>query len=263
MSVCRLALGVVLAILVPAVNAAEVVVLAAGSLRAPLTDLAQGFERATGNKVLLTFGASGLLRDRINRGERADVFASANMEHPQSLAALGWTLAVERFARNRMCLLAAPAVVVTSDTVLATLLHPAIKVGTSTPNADPSGDYAWEVFRKADVVRPGAYATLTAKARQLTGGPQSPPPPTDRNVYAALVATGAADVFVTYCTNAALASKEERGLHWVKLPQALDVAADYGLAVRRDAPASARAFADYVLSAEGRKQLVAYGFDPP
>jgi ABC-type molybdate transport system substrate-binding protein len=35
---------------------------------------------------VLTFGASGLLKDRIQAGERADVFASANMEHPQALA---------------------------------------------------------------------------------------------------------------------------------------------------------------------------------
>jgi molybdenum ABC transporter molybdate-binding protein len=244
-------------------RAEDIAVFAAGSLKAPLTEIARAFERQTGAKVTLTFGASGLLRDRIGSGERADVFASANMEHPRGLVAFGWASTVERFARNSMCVLAAPNVKITTDTALATLLDPAIKVGTSTPKADPSGDYAWEVFRKADALQPGAFATLTAKARQLVGGPQSPPPPADRSAYAELVTTGAADVFVTYCTNAALASREVPGLHWVKLPKTLDVAADYGLAVRRDAPPSARAFADYVLSADGRRQLVDYGFDPP
>ena len=62
---------------------AEFSVFAAGPLRAPLADLAQAYERDSGNKARLTFGASGLLRDRISGGERADVFASANMEHPQ------------------------------------------------------------------------------------------------------------------------------------------------------------------------------------
>ncbi|HEY2815594.1 MAG TPA: substrate-binding domain-containing protein [Casimicrobiaceae bacterium] len=120
-------------------NAAEIVVFAAGSLRAPLTDIARVFERESGDTVILTFGASGLLRDRIEKKERADVFASANMEHPQSLAATDWTSHVARFARNRMCILALPSVKVTSETVLATMLDPGIRLGTSTPKADPFG----------------------------------------------------------------------------------------------------------------------------
>ena len=34
--------------------------------------------------------------------------------------------------------------------MLAVLLDPQWKLGTSTPKADPSGDYAWEVFRRAE-----------------------------------------------------------------------------------------------------------------
>ena len=63
---------------------AEFSVFAAGSLRAPLADLAQAYERDSDNKARLTFGASGLLRDRISGGERADVFASAHMERNRS-----------------------------------------------------------------------------------------------------------------------------------------------------------------------------------
>lgn len=262
MSGARSALGVMVAMMTATSNAAEVVVFAAGSLRAPLTDVAQAFEQASGHKVVLTFGASGLLRDRIGSGEAADVFASANMEHPRGLAAFGWTSGVQRFARNSMCVLAAPWVKVTSQNVLAVLLDPAVSVGTSTPNADPSGDYAWEVFRKADAIEAGAFAALTTKARQLTGGPQSPQPP-DRNVYAMLVAEAAVDVFVTYCTNAALARRERPALQVVKLPQALAIGADYGLAVRRDASPAAREFGAFVLAHEGQRVLAAYGFDPP
>jgi ABC-type molybdate transport system substrate-binding protein len=40
----------------------------------------------------------------------------------------------------------------------------AVKLGTSTPLADPSGDYAWEVFRKADALRPGAFSKLEQKS---------------------------------------------------------------------------------------------------
>ena len=244
-------------------NAGEIAVLAAGSLRAPLTDIARAFERESGDTVMLTFGASGLLRDRIEKGERADVFASANMEHPQSLAATGWASRVARFACNRMCILALPSVTVTSETALATMLDPGVRLGTSTPKADPSGDYAWEVFRKADLQKPGSFAALSAKALQLTGGPQSPTLPADGNVYAALVAEGMADVFLTYYTSADLARKEQPALQLVRLPESLQVGADYGIAVRRDAQASATRFVAYVLSPEGIRRLSEYGFDSP
>ncbi len=117
------------------------------------------------------------------------------MEHPRSLAERGWTTRVERFARNSMCLLTAPGVTAAPDSALDTMLDPRIKLGTSTPEADPSGDYAWDVFRKADALRPGSFARLSAKARQLTGGPQSAPPPAQGSVYGMLVAQGDADVF--------------------------------------------------------------------
>ena len=64
---------------------AQVQVFAAGSLRAPLTDIAADFEREKGQAIRLTFGASGLLRDRIVAGEEAGMLASANMEHPEAL----------------------------------------------------------------------------------------------------------------------------------------------------------------------------------
>ena len=68
----------------------ELVGLAAGSLRRAMIELAAAFERANpGQRVKLVFGASGLLLDRIRNGEHANVFASANLEHPQALATAG------------------------------------------------------------------------------------------------------------------------------------------------------------------------------
>ncbi|HWH42632.1 MAG TPA: substrate-binding domain-containing protein [Usitatibacter sp.] len=80
-------------------------VLAAGSLRASMEAVAADFERAQGGRVSLAFGPSGLLRERIEHGEPADVFASANMEHPQSLVRSGKATSAQSFASNRMCVL--------------------------------------------------------------------------------------------------------------------------------------------------------------
>ena len=70
-------------------NAAEVLLHAAGSLRDALTDVAQAYEKRAATRCGRNTGPSGTLRDRIAGGERAEVFASANMAHPQSLADAG------------------------------------------------------------------------------------------------------------------------------------------------------------------------------
>ncbi|RYY52085.1 MAG: molybdate ABC transporter substrate-binding protein, partial [Comamonadaceae bacterium] len=167
-------------------TAPSLTVFAAGSLRGPVTQAAQAFEQAhPGTRMTLSFGASGLLRDRIAAGERADVFASANMEHPQSLGAAGGYGPTRAFARNALCALARPGLAVTRDTLVETMLDPAIKLGTSTPKADPSGDYAFELFERVErsgAAPAGAAKALAAKALQLTGGPNSPAPPAGRNV---------------------------------------------------------------------------------
>jgi len=187
-------------------------------------------------------------------GAEFSVFAAGSLRAP--LADLA-----QRFARNSMCLLTGARSHATTASALDAMIDPAVKLGTSTPKADPSGDYAWEVFHKAEALGPGAFATLTAKARQLTGGPQSPP--ATGSAYGAFIAAGDADMFLTYCTNAELARQENPQLRVVTLPADLVVAADYGIAARKDAAAAATAFVDYLRGPAGRRVFAAYGFDPP
>jgi ABC-type molybdate transport system substrate-binding protein len=152
---------------------------------------------------------------------------------------------------------------VTSATLLDRMLEASVKLGTSTPKSDPSGDYAWEVFRKANAVKPGAYAALDKKAIQLVGRPDAPTAPSGRTVYGMLVGQGAADVFLTYCTNAQAAHNEYPDQRVVALPDALAVGADYGLTVMSDAAPGAYRFAMFILSVEGQRILSKYGFSAP
>src|SRR5215467_10240415 len=168
---CRVAVILaVTTIAVPALASEPVLLHAAGSLRTALTEVTEAFEAASGQKVQAKYGPSGMLKEEIAGGAHAEVFASANMEHPQALATSGKSGSVVLFARNRLCALVRPGLAVESATILDRMLDPSVKLGTSTPRADPSGDYAWEVFRKADRLRPGAFAALEGKALRLTGG---------------------------------------------------------------------------------------------
>lgn len=244
-------------------GASDLQVYAAGSLREPLTALAAAYQAQTGVRISLTFGASGLLRERIEKGEPAQVFASADTQHPATLAAssAGWQASTV-FVSNALCALTAPAVQATPASLLELLLDPAVLLGTSTPLNDPSGDYTWALFRKAETLQTGAFARLDAKAIKLTGFAEAPKPPAGRGTYAWLMAEGRADVFLTYCTNALSASKEVPGLKVVALPPALQVSAAYGVTAK-SGDASAAQFASYLLSAPAQTVFAGFGFGPP
>ncbi len=241
-------------------RADDVRLYAAGSLRAALTDIGAAFTAKTGHRVVAKFGPSGVLEKEIAGGVKADVFASANMEYPQALNRANKSGPVLRFARNKLCALVRPGLAAGSANLLDRMLDPVIKLGTSTPNSDPSGDYAFEVFRKADTMRPGARAILENKALKLTGTAESAVPPAGRSVYGWHIAEGRIDIFLAYCTAAAEARAQNPGQQIVQLPDALAVGADYGLTVIKDAPVTAEQFAQFILSAAGQTILTGYGF---
>lgn len=235
---------------------------AAGSLRAALTDVARAFEvRHASGHVEMEFAASGLLRERIENGENAHVFASADVGYPTKLAEAGLANGkVVIFARNQLCALVREGLTVMPATFLDILLDPSVRVGTSTPKADPSGDYAFALFAKAEAIKRGARAILEGKALQLTGGPTSVKAPPDRNQYAWVMEGGSVDVFLTYRTNAVLAKQELPRLQVVQIPPALNVGAAYGMIALKNAPSAAAQLVRFISSEEGQDILVRHGF---
>jgi molybdate transport system substrate-binding protein len=245
-----------------AARADDIRLYAAGSLRGAMTDIGKAFLARAGVRVEGTFGPSGVLERKITGGAKADVFASANMEYPRTLSRADKSGPVFRFARNKLCALVKPGIKVDSENLIDRMLDPSIKLGTSTPNSDPSGDYAFAVFRKIDAIRPGAGAILEQKALKLTGRTTSAVPPAGRSVYGWHIDEGRADIFLAYCTATAEARKQYPGQQIVELPQALAVGADYGLTVIKGAPSAAEQFLQFVLSPAGQSILIGYGFAP-
>ncbi len=70
-------------------NAPELVVAAAADLNPALQEICNGYEKKTGVKVKVSFGASGALTQQIQNGAPFDIFFSADMDYPQQLIAAG------------------------------------------------------------------------------------------------------------------------------------------------------------------------------
>jgi molybdenum ABC transporter molybdate-binding protein len=238
---------------------------AAGSLRAAMTDIAKAYTDTYGTRVEAVFGGSGGLKDRLSQGEAGDVFASADMGNPQSLTEAGKAGPTVLFARNHLCALLRPGLKATPATLLATMLDPSIKIGTSTPKNDPAGDYAWAMFQKADLQRPGSRAKLEAKALKIGSVPGSLAiPPSATNAIVWLFQEKRVDIFFSYCTGGPAAAKESAGITVISLPPTLAIEAHYGLTVLAGANKDqAGQFALYILSPAGQKILAQHGFDAP
>ncbi|MEZ9236804.1 molybdate ABC transporter substrate-binding protein [Shewanella sp. 10N.286.52.A9] len=236
---------------------------AAGSLKTAMTEVVAQYQDQYDVAVASQFAPSGLLRKRIEQGEHVDLYASANMKHPTTLNKADKAGPVVRFAGNKLCAIAQQSVSLTSEQLLDKMLSKDIRVGTSTPKADPAGDYAWKLFAKAEQLQIGAEQTLQQKALQLTGGEHSAKAPEGRNPYGWVMENNQADIFLTYCTNAVLAQKEVPALQIISVPEALSVGAQYGLTLVNGANPDAAGLAHFILSSDGQEILAKYGFDTP
>ncbi len=247
------------------VQAFAVTLYGAGSLTSSLTEVSNSFTQKYGIPITTQFGPSGSLRERLEKGEKADVFASADIGNPLKLSQSGLSGSVVNFTSNRMTAIVRPGLSVTSNNILDLLLDPNIKVGISTPINDPSGDYAQEIFQKADKIKPGSYQILNDKSLQLVGGnPTAPVVPMGKNnlVYF-LEETKQADVFLAYYTSGVSARQIAPDLQLIELPENLAVNANYGLTVLKGASEDGEKLANYILSPDGQKILTKYGFSSP
>lgn len=243
--------------------AAPVAVCAAGSLRQVLTEIALFHETRTGQRVVLTYVASGFLRERIEKGEAATVFASASTERSQRLAASGGWGPHQVFVRNSLCALTSDRVSNRPPTLPDTLLDPTIRVATPTPKADPSVDGAWALFRQAGALVPGAYAQLGAQALKLNGGADSPKTPVGWGTYACSMNLGQAKVFLSCCTNAVAAHQEVPRLWVVSVPPALQMGAACDATVHQGASAPVQATGQALLAPQTQATVARCGFEPP
>jgi len=229
-------------------------VLAAGSLKRAFIPLCQHFSHQTGISVSIDFGPAGLLRERIEAGERCDLFASANTQHPQTLLASGRAQAVTTFAFNRLNLTARKTALTENADWLSLLANPSLRLGTSTPGCDPSGDYTFELLARIEADYPDV--TLTARAHRLVGGRTSLTVPAGEIASAWLIRQDLTDVFIGYA-HYAQALGDSDDLRILALPETYQTRCEYQLARLSDA---ARPLEQCIVAPEGQAFLRQAGF---
>lgn len=147
---------------VRAENSGEITVFAAGSLREALGEIARNFGDVRGVEIRTEFGPSGRMRERIEHGERVDLFASADVGHAHTLVEQGRASVMAVFARNTLCVLAPDRLGSADAGIVDQLLDKATRLGVSPPKVDPLGDYTVALYDRIGHDRSGAASDLTA-----------------------------------------------------------------------------------------------------
>jgi molybdate transport system substrate-binding protein len=236
-------------------------IFSAGSLRGVVGELAKEAAATYNIEVKPSFGGSGSMRERIEKGESPDLFMSADVGSPRKLATEGrTTVPAIPFARNRMCIISRRSARVTAANLIDRMLAKEVRLKTSTPIADPAGDYAWAILDRIDALRPGAGAVLKEKAQaamNLTATPSTP----NQNPAAALFASKQIDMSITYCSAWAGLEKEAPDLTNLVIPPQLDPHPLYGVAVLSNKP-QAQKLALFLLSEKGQAIIASQGLVP-
>jgi len=239
-----------------------IVVYAAGSLKRAFSELLSRFTELGHAPVRAEFGPAGLLRNRLEHGEHADLFASADKASPARLVERESAFDLQVFARNTLCAVVAHDSGITEETLLSAMLSPENRLGISTPVFDPSGDYAVQVFDSAEALQPGAAKILREKAVSLVGGRVATPIPEGWVASEYLVASGLTDIFLSYANyrHAIIAANRTRV---ISLPNTLQVNAEYTMVSMRPDNARVQALRGFMMGAEGQAILMSHGFLSP
>jgi molybdate transport system substrate-binding protein len=229
-------------------DAQDLVVFAAASLKEALDEAALQFQRANGQKVVVSYAASPALAKQIENGAPADVFISADLDwmdyvEQRKLIKPGTRV---NLLRNRLVMIA-PAgsqvqVEIKPGFPLEKLLGEG-KLSMANPDSVPAGKYGRAALEKL-----GVWSSIERRVVRAD------------NVRTALifVARGEAPLGIVYQTDA-YAEKKVRIV--AQFPQDTHPAIIYPIAVIASSRhAAAPVFVNYLKSREARAIFEKYGF---
>jgi molybdate transport system substrate-binding protein len=231
--------------------AAQITAAVAANVRYAMEELVADFAKPAGAEVKTVYGASGQLAAQIRNGAPFDVFVSADMEYPDSLARRGYAAAPPRpYAFGKLVFWTMKDLDLAKG--LALLAEPGVAtIAIADPQRAPYGREAFKAIR-------GMAGFDHVKGKLVYGGSIA-----QVNEYVLL---GTVDVGIT-AESVVLAGEmrgkgkwaEVDGRAYAPIAQGA-VACGYGM---RHHPALAARFLDYLYSAPARAILSRYGYVLP
>lgn len=245
-----LAMAAVLLWVGPTAVAEEITVAAAADLNYALRDLALRFEQKTGNKVVLSFGASGNLYAQVKAGAPFDLFFSADMDYPKKLASEGIIdgTSLRTYAVGHLVLWVRKTSTLDPQKLKMDLLMKAEvqRIAIANPEHAPYGRAAMAAIEhyglKEKVASKLAYGENVSQAAQF-------------------VQSGNAQAGLIALSLAMSPAMKDAGSYWELPAEAYPpMRQGVGLVAASKHKAVARAFVEYVVSPEGVAVLKQYGF---
>lgn len=245
-------------------------VLAAGSLRGVLPDLCQAFAQSSGLPIDLKMGPAMNLRERIEKGERCDLFISSDREqaqhvlsrHPESKL-LDWirtSMSLLLPAQGKAARLVPPEqeglLLQGLPAWLRVLNSRDILIGISNPNSDPAGLYALQVIERAARYDPQLPQRIQSRLKPLVGGCSKAVKENQQGAEF-LFATFGCDAFLGYSHFARAAVRHNPALRFMAIPPVDNVGCQYVFTELH--PASVP-LVEFLLSPESLGKLSVAGF---
>lgn len=176
----------------PPAMAADVTVFAAASLKEALDEQARQFEATTGNKVIISYGASSALAKQVDAGAPADAFISADLDWMDHVDQRGLLMPNTRvnLLRNTLVLIAPASSKATLRIGPRFALAAELgreKLAMANPDSVPAGKYGRSALERLGVW--GSVEKQVARAENVRAA-------------LALVSRGEAPFGIVYSTDA-------------------------------------------------------------
>ena len=248
-NIVKIVLVAVLSLLfaIPAL-AAEVHVAVAANFTAPMKQIAADFEKETGHKVVLSFGASGKFYAQIKNGAPFQILLSADDEKPLQLVKDGLAVADSRFtyAIGTLVLWSAKPGFVDAKGEVLSKGH-FNKIALANPKLAPYGTAAIELLTKQ-----GLLTSLTPKFVQGENISQT----------FQFVSTGNAELGFVALSQVMKEGKVTSGSAWI-VPGKLHspIRQDAVLLATGKDSAAAKALLGYLKSDKAKKIIRSYGYE--
>jgi len=231
----------------------EITVAAAADLSGAMQEVAAAYEKQTGVKLKLSFGASGALTQQIQNGAPFDVFFSADMDYPRQLISSGDAegASLYRYAVGKLVLwVPADSPLDVEHKGMNVLVDPQVKkIAIANPQHAPYGRAAVAAMKHVEL-----YQQVSDRLVMGENVSQA----------AQFVESGNAQIGFVALAHAAAPTMQGKGKYW-QIPVEAYPALDQGVVVLSHSwhKKEAAAFVEYVKTKAAAAVLQKYGFALP